>query len=723
MPRNSMKGSLALAVIPLVLLVPSFSSSGLIPSPIIAPAARRDPGGGTSIHSHRMVVEVFPERHALKVSDTMDVRSQSPRALFRLNTEFSILGVSVNRHPVDFIWRKTSEPKDSGPSGELEVRLPGPGDHTVRVDYEGVLFDRPKASRFTREYVASQSTAIISAEGTFLSPESWWYPRAEEHMSRFEVLTLTPEGYETVTQGARIRHEILGAKLHIRWKNAHPSDVLYLQAGPYTVQEDTVDGIAVYTYFFPGDEGLSKMCLEKSQQYIAMYSRLLGRYPYDKFAVVENFFETGYGMPSWTLLGRTVLRLPFIPDTSLPHEICHNWWGNGVFVEESGGNWCEGLTVFCSDYLLKKASSPHGGMDYRRQINRDYSSYVRMNTDFPLRKFRARHDPATRAVGYGKAMMVFHQLERMVGEDRFFQSLRRLMREFRFRKASWKDVLGVFEAECGVNLRAFHAMWVERQGAPVLRLEKADIQKAGERFILRFQIRQEGDPYTLDVPVLLKTEEKDILQTFRLTRSLETFEISSAAPPVRLEVDPEHHLFRRLYPEEIPPSIGKVFGDEKQVLVVPGSGPSGPREACGEAARIINRTGTGVIREDTDIAPEEMDRASVILIGSASTSPQIQPFLKSVFRDPPWEKKRGESARAARVLVLDHPKSHEHAVMILTGGEKADLPAIARKLPHYGKYSYLLFDGDVNVAKGIWEVESSPLILSWAPPSRKSRAP
>ena len=35
-----------------------------------------------------------------------------------------------------------------------------------------------------------------------------------------------------------------------------------------------------------------------------MYRGLIGPYPYQKFALVENFWETGYGMPSFTLLGR-----------------------------------------------------------------------------------------------------------------------------------------------------------------------------------------------------------------------------------------------------------------------------------------------------------------------------------------------------------------------------------------------------------------------------------
>ncbi len=50
-------------------------------------------------------------------------------------------------------------------------------------------------------------------------------------------------------------------------------------------------------------------------------------------------------MLPYTLLGRTVIKMPFIVYTSLGHEIAHNWWGNSVFVDQKKGNWCEGLAT------------------------------------------------------------------------------------------------------------------------------------------------------------------------------------------------------------------------------------------------------------------------------------------------------------------------------------------------------------------------------------------
>ena len=91
---------------------------------------------------------------------------------------------------------------------------------------------------------------------------------------------------------------------------------------------------------------------------------MLPAYPYASFALVENFWETGYGMPGFTLLGPRVIRFPWILTSSYPHELLHNWWGNAVYVDYGRGNWCEGLTAYMADHLF--AEQRGEGEIYRR---------------------------------------------------------------------------------------------------------------------------------------------------------------------------------------------------------------------------------------------------------------------------------------------------------------------------------------------------------------------
>ncbi len=158
-----------------------------------------------------------------------------------------------------------------------------------------------------------------------------------------------------------------------------------------------------------------------------MYSGLIGPYPYEKFALVENFWETGFGMPSFTLLGPTVIRLPFIINTSYPHEILHNWWGNSVFPDYEQGNWSEGLTAYLADHLMKEQQG--SGAEYRMDTLQKYADYVLGSRDFPLTRFRSRHSSSTEAIGYGKSLMFFHMLRLELGDDTFRKGIREFYKQ------------------------------------------------------------------------------------------------------------------------------------------------------------------------------------------------------------------------------------------------------------------------------------------------------
>ena len=55
----------------------------------------------------------------------------------------------------------------------------------------------------------------------------------------------------------------------------------------------------------------------------------------------------------------------------------------------------------------------------------------------------------------------------------------------------------------------------------------------------------------------------------------------------------------------------------------------------------------------------------------------------------------------------------------------AALPGLARKLPHYGKYGLLGFEGDepANVAKATWPMLASPLAVAPGGGPLPERAP
>jgi hypothetical protein len=61
-------------------------------------------------------------------------------------------------------------------------------------------------------------------------------------------------------------------------------------------------------------------------------------------------------------------------------------------------------------------------------------------------------------------------------------------------------------------------------------------------------------------------------------------------------------------------------------------------------------------------------------------------------------------------VVFSHPKDAERVVGLFLPLSAKGAASTARKIPHYGKYSFLVFQDGVNQAKGTWPVSGSPLI-------------
>jgi hypothetical protein len=72
----------------------------------------------------------------------------------------------------------------------------------------------------------------------------------------------------------------------------------------------------------------------------------------------------------------------------------------------------------------------------------------------------------------------------------------------------------------------------------------------------------------------------------------------------------------------------------------------------------------------------------------------------------------GDFAGGEFSLALVSERSGQPLGWVASADPKA-VPGLARKLPHYGKYSYLAFDGKApaNRLKGQWPVQDSRLMV------------
>jgi len=563
--------------------------------------------------------------------------------------------------------------------------------------------------RFSRENVGGEITATVGSEGIWLSGASAWLPASDGAMHAGTFTIDVPAGWFPVFSGEIIEERTEGDRRLTTYRIDQPVDGLPLVANTFTVTERDHAGVTIRTCLLEPDPKLSELYLERTAHYLDLYADLLGPYPYRSFTTVENWFPTGYGMPGWTLLGSQVLRLPFIPYTSFGHEIAHNWWGNSVFVDPAEGNWCEGLTVWCADYLYKLQESEAAAREYRRNQLKDYAAYVggHPERDFPLAEFKARHSGATRAVGYGKSMAIWHMLEQRLGRETVLAALRQVYAEFQGRPAAWSDFFAALEQQSGEDLDQFRAQWLERTGAPVITLAEAG--RDGDE--VRVTLRQEYPAYELAVPVVIERAEGMVSHQERHTVLLhdtaQTFAFD-APGAVRVSVDPDYDLFRRLHPAEIEPTLSQVLAADSHVFVAPAAGAM-VQHAAREFAAAFCECDAPDVRTDGTPA----DGAVNVLINpsgevlAARRPPGLEVHGDLVFLD------------GLRYSLEDHdlvfaaPAPGGGADLVVLSRNAKRLAALGSRLGHYGKYSWLLFPAGAGRAeRGNWAPADSPLTVA-----------
>jgi aminopeptidase N len=688
--------------------------------------ARLESGYAQPLIRHDLQVVLQPPRHRIQVTDTITLPAEAGQTWdfvlhAGLQPSISTPGVRLRPRPAT-----STAAADGVPLEVYRVTLP-PDSRRFVVSYGGIIHHPLAAHEVAYAPGFRATPGSIDAHAVYLSAATSWYPHAGNTLMTFGLDVRLPEAWDAVSQGERTHHTHREGWTQVRWEARTPQEQIYLVGGKFTAYSQSVGGVQALVFLRRPDPQLAQKYLHAAARYLPMYADLIGPYPYSKFAVVENVWESGYGMPSFTLLGPRVMRFPFILHTSYVHEILHNWWGNGVFVRAEIGNWSEGLTAYLADHLIQEQRGT--AETYRRTTLQKYADYVATHRDFPLTAFRARHNAVTQAVGYGKAMMLFHMIRLQIGDEAFVRALQTFYRTHRFRRAGYDDLRQAFAKASGTNLESIFDQWVTRPGAPEVRLTKATVRSAGAAYLLTVSVAQvqSGPPYILRLPlaVSLQGQEQAYQTTMRVTGKHQEVTWRFAKRPLRLDVDPQFDVFRRLQRQEIPPALTQLFGGERALLLLPSAASPDIAHACRQLAGRWQQALSGQLEvlADNELGALPDDRA-VWLCGWDNRW-RAQAFADLAGFDitigPDSVRIAGSTLRRethAVVLTARHPLNSALTIGWIAADNPAALSGLARKLPHYGKYSYLGFTGDkpVNVLKGQWPVVDSPLVVVWSQP-------
>ena len=684
---------------------------------------------GVTIRHHDLHIELQPESHTIMARDTIQLtgRPDAGQVLHvRLNPDLEIEEILLTDGPVLFWeeeWPSAENKQKTGPR-TIEIRLPAafpsPDNIRFQIAYRGRVQDAPTATPGLRFVRPDRTLGYIGEEGVYLTSETSWYPDIPGSLATFRVRATVPGGWRTVTHGQEVSFTEGETTATSEWDVRARTEALTLSANRFVKRSSQWNGIEIATYLFPEDAHVADQYLEATTRYLEWYTKRLGPYPFPKFAVVENFFPSGIGLPSFTLLGSGIMKRGYTQPYSLGHEVVHSWLGNSVHNHFETGNWVEGLTTYLANYYYdERTKGEDKARAHRKRMLMEYNLYVQPADDYPVVNFHHKENRVDNAIGYQKAAMVFHMLRRELGDPDFFRAIRALIAGYTAGYADWPQVQRTFEDVSGKELSWFFNQWVYGKGTPHLRITEAHVERDSRTgYRVSVKVEQKGTAYHLGVPVVVQMEQGEHRARVDIRESTQTVALRVPTKPVRLQLDPAYDTFRRLDRQAMSPILNAWVTDQRRAVLLASTMPEPERQGLKPAIDRIRSQ-----NDDTAWLDEQtvsIGAQSVLAMGHPQTNPWVGRILE--WCDPQVRLReqsitiQGTTYSGDHVAVLvncTNPVHPGHVGTVFFGFSPEAVQGLSRLLFFYGWDSYLVFEKRRVTTRGSFDPPVDDLAVTF----------
>ncbi len=444
--------------------------------------------------------------------------------------------------------------------------LPIESDSTIIVHYrcvdpvEGMTFVLPDDGSPNRP-------SVVHTQGE-TDTSRYWFPCLDAPQDRLvtEMIVTVPKPYVALSNGALLdkKNENAGHTTY-HWKQAVPH-VFYLVTlviGEFDVYENQWRDIPVNVHVPKGRIADAKRTYSRTPDMIEYFSNITGvDYPYEKYAqILVPRFKFG-GMENTT--ATTLVDLALMDETAaidndndglIAHELAHQWYGDLITCRSWPHTWLnEGFATFFQSMWTEH----HEGRDaYLYEFRNRYTGLVSSDrTDKPgaivLYRYSQTFEPFFHkgSLAYSKGACVLHMLRSQLGDDVFWNGIRRYTRTFRETQVETDQLRRVFEEVSGQNLEQFFEQWVYRPGLPHLKVSYRWLADDG---VAQIDIEQE-QPITEAVPAFafpleiqfVSGDGEVITDVVQVSERKTTHRRDFDAPPRMAMIDPHLKVLKKL---------------------------------------------------------------------------------------------------------------------------------------------------------------------------------
>ncbi len=297
---------------------------------------------------------------------------------------------------------------------------------------------------------------------------STFFPSNDEPTDKatYTFRMTVPYGYRGVANGVPVSTSRVGSKVRDVWQMKQPmatwlATVNVNKLNIYSVK--TSNGTPVRIFYPAGSPSSHAPVYALAAEMMPYFESLIGSYPFESYgSVVVEDPALHYALETQAI--STFPSGPVPPsETSVAHELAHQWFGNAVSVAKWKDLWiAEGAATYF-EILWPHRDDP-AGFDKAMRDNYSYVLSAKLGpavVDAPGQMFSDR--------AYNRGAATFYALQLTVGDAAFYRILKTLITKYKGKNISTQNFIDTAVAVSGdVTLRPTLQSWIFDAVMPAL---------------------------------------------------------------------------------------------------------------------------------------------------------------------------------------------------------------------------------------------------------------
>lgn len=533
----------------------SNQSAVVEPAPIPAARAPRPGEYGAAFDAQHYDISLTLPPSGSVISGHTEVtvarRPDAPSTLPLDLTGLAVTGVRIDGNPADF----------SLDSGKLLIALPPnqPSGSPLRVavDYRGT----PDDGLIIRKNVHGHRAVFAD---NWPNRARFWFPAldypADKATASFAIVA--PAEWDVVASGDRTEPPtsapaVDGTPMRLtRWSIAKPISPYNMVVGAAGLVVRSVGRpclttgrcIDITTWMFPEDADKAAPSFRRAAEMVEYFSTLIAPFPYEKLAHVQSSTRFG-GMENATAIfyaekpiadGRNI-------EGTVAHETAHQWFGDAVTEADWHHVWLsEGLATYMAALFYEHVggiAARRGVMEIARKTVVASDALNRPVVDPDEQDLFRLLNPNA----YEKASWVLHMLRGAIGDEKFFDGLRRYYHAHEHDTALTADLQHAMEQASGTRLDAFFDQWIFHEGFPRFRVKTQWNAVTRTATIVVEQTQSSAWP-TFHCPLTIEitTRSGKVRRQLEIRQRVERLSLALDSSPSGVVLDPDEWLLKNV---------------------------------------------------------------------------------------------------------------------------------------------------------------------------------